>query len=147
MVTNFVSFLPPKYGYVFAVLGASSFMNVFLTIQVVMARKKYNVQYPNLYAVPGTKFADEFNSVQRAHQNTLESMSTVLIMMVMCGLIYPVTSAVCGGIWVVGRVVYGAGYAGGGPEGRRLGGILSHLGDVPLLYVLPIKIAYDLLLK
>ena len=44
-----------------------------------MARKKYNVQYPNLYKVATSekdqKEADAFNSIQRAHQNTLVSYS------------------------------------------------------------------------
>ena len=44
-----------------------------------MARKKYNVQYPNLYKVATSekdqKEADAFNSIQSAHQNTLVSYS------------------------------------------------------------------------
>jgi hypothetical protein len=43
----------------------SFFMNGFLQVKVVMARKKYKIEYPNLYAPVGHKFQDEFNSVQR----------------------------------------------------------------------------------
>jgi hypothetical protein len=40
-------------------------MNGFLTVKVAMARKKYKITYPALYAPPGHKFEIEFNSVQR----------------------------------------------------------------------------------
>lgn len=138
--------LPANFGYIFAVLGLSFFMNVYLTINVVMARKKYNIEYPNLYAPPDHKFEKEFNSVQRAHQNTLESYAIVMILMVSCGLVYPITAAAFGAIWVIGRCIYGYGYATGGPKGRSIGGLVSHLGDVPLV-ILCFKIAYDLISK
>ena len=150
--------------YCFAVLGASCFMNIYLSINVAIARKKYNVQvcmasrvlwtlaggratcipspptippphtalccsprmhcsfpsaharamqYPALYAPPGHKNELEFNSVQRAHQNTLESYGPVMVQMMACGLKYPVTAAVCGALYVFGRVIYGYGYAKG----------------------------------
>jgi glutathione S-transferase len=42
-------------------------------VPVMKARKKFEVKYPNLYAVPGVhKHADAFNAVQRGHQNFLE---------------------------------------------------------------------------
>lgn len=150
--------------YCFAVLGASCFMNIYLSINVAIARKKYNVQvrmasrcvvdirwrpghmqtipphhppphaalcysprvhcsftsaharaaqYPALYAPPGHKNEFEFNSVQRAHQNTLESYGPVMVQMMACGLKYPVTAAVCGALYVLGRVIYGYGYGKG----------------------------------
>ena len=136
--------LPSGYGYVFGVLGSSFFMNTYLIINVAMARKKYDIQYPLLYAPPGHKNEKEFNCVQRAHQNTLESYSFVMLNMCLCGLVYPKTSAALGFIWVVGRVIYGAGYASGGPSGRTLGGIIAHLGDIPLVF-LALKISYDMI--
>lgn len=45
--------------------AGSFFMNGFLTVKVAMARKKYKITYPTLYAPPGHKFEIEFNSVQR----------------------------------------------------------------------------------
>eukprot|EP01036_Dinobryon_divergens_P025414 gene25414-33960_t len=141
-----MSFLPPKYGYVFGVLGSSFVMNTYLTINVVLARKKYKVDYPLLYAPADHKHEKEFNSVQRAHQNTLESYAIVMLQMSLCGLVYPVISAACGGAWVVGRVIYGYGYASNGPKGRMAGAIISHFGDFPLV-VLCFKIAYDLIVK
>ena len=63
---------------------------------VIQARKKYGVEYPWLYAPESNKNHKEFNSAQRAHQNTLESFSFVMLQMCMCGLVYPITSAICG---------------------------------------------------
>ena len=54
--------------------------------------------------------------MQRAHQNTLESYSLVMLQMMFAGLKYPVTSAACGATYVVGRVIYGYGGRGTGGE-------------------------------
>ena len=101
--------LPEAYGYVFGVLGASFFMNMYLTINVVRARTKCDIKYPHLYAPAGHKYEKEFNCAQRAHQNTLETYALVMLMMCVTGLIYPITAAACGGIWCIGRVIYGFG--------------------------------------
>ena len=63
---------------------------------MVKARKEYGVEYPWLYAPESNKHHKEFNSAQRAHQNTLESYSLVMLQMCLCGLVYPITSAICG---------------------------------------------------
>ena len=136
---------PPGYGYCFAVLGASCSMNFYLMVNVVMARKKYDIQYPALYAPAGHKYEKEFNSVQRAHQNTLESLGPVMLQMMACGLKHPITAATCGALYVLGRVIYGYGYAKGGPEGRMAGGIITHLGDWPLMFMC-CKIGYDMIM-
>ena len=136
---------PDNYGYVFGVFGSSSVMNIYLLMNVAKARKQFGIQYPNLYAPPDYKNkddADKFNSIQRAHQNTLESYSIVMLQMALCGLVYPITSAAFGFTWVLGRFVYGYGYAKGGPDGRMVGGILSHFGDLPLM-IMTFKIGYD----
>ena len=133
--------IPSDYKYVLVVFACTFFMNAFLVVRVAKARKLYDVQYPNLYAPAGHKYAMEFNSVQRAHQNTLESMSTVITQMLVVGLFYPVFAAACGGLWTLGRIVYGIGYAFG-PDKRVYGGLISHLGDLPLQIAL-IRVAYD----
>mmetsp|Transcript_52737 Transcript_52737/g.115630 ORF Transcript_52737/g.115630 Transcript_52737/m.115630 type:complete len:144 (+) Transcript_52737:43-474(+) len=124
--------IPDEFGYVVITVATSWLMNTFLTVQVAMARKKFNVQYPALYAEKGHAHADEFNCVQRAHQNTLESWGPVTILALVNGLVYPVVSAGLFALWQVGRIIYGIGYAKGGPTGRMAGGIISHLGDLPL---------------
>lgn len=68
---------PTGYGYVYAVLGGSFFLNIYLSINVALARRKYDVKYPSLYAPLGHKHEMAFNCVQRAHQQTLESFSYV----------------------------------------------------------------------
>ncbi len=137
---------PKGYGYVFSVLGASGFMNIYLMLKVSKARKEYNVDYPDLYARESNEKKKEFDCVQRAHQNTLESYPIVMLQMVLGGMVYPVWSAIFGGIWTVSRVIYGYGYAKSGPKGRMLGGILSHLGDIPLMGMI-LKIGYDMIKK
>ena len=57
---------------------------------------------------------------------------------------YPLTAGACGLLWNVGRVVYGYGYATGGPAGRQVGGLITHLGDFPLQLAL-FRLAYDAL--
>ena len=98
----------------------------------MQARKKYGVKYPNLYAPPGHKNEEAFNCAQRAHQNTVEGMAMFLVELVIVGLFYPLFAASCGGLWSVGRILYGYGYAKNGPDGRLIGSLISHLGDLPL---------------
>ena len=64
--------------------------NFALGGSVMGARKKYDVKYPNLYAVPGVhKHADEFNRVQRGHQSMMETMPNVIVMTLTAGLKFP----------------------------------------------------------
>jgi uncharacterized membrane protein YecN with MAPEG domain len=44
------------------------------------------------------------------------------------GLIHPYLSALFGLIWVIGRIIYGYGYASSGVKGRNIGGaVIFHL--------------------
>ncbi len=81
-----------------------------------------------------------------AHQNTLESMTHVLLTMMAVALVYPKSAALCGVIWVGGRVIYGVGYAMGNPNYRTPGGIISHIGDIPLM-VMALRIAANVITK
>ena len=119
------------------VIGASHLMNFYLVANVIKARRKYGVKYPALYAdasnCKDAKERDAFNSVQRAHQNTLENWASIQILILVNSLVFPRASTTLGAVWVLGRIIYGYGYASGGPEGRKAGGIISHLGDIPLI--------------
>ena len=55
---------------------------------------------------------------------TLETYSLVMVQMMFAGLKYPVTSAVCGATWVLGRVIYGY---GGAEEGRNCRGTVIYM--------------------
>merc|ERR1711871_263512 len=109
-------------------------------INVSLHRKKFGIKYPALYADESHISKDckkedirTFNCAQRAHQNTLESLVGVQLQGALIGFIYPNFSAACLAIYAVGRVVYCIGYTSKGPEGRMAGGIISHIGDLPLL--------------
>lgn len=76
------------------------------------ARKDCDVQYPNLYAVPGFhKRADEFNRCQRGHQSFFETLPFVSAMGLAGGLKHPVAAALSGLLFCVGSVLFQIGYA------------------------------------
>ena len=101
--------------------------------QVSLARKKFGVEYPTLYAESSHKNAKAFNCVQRAHQQTLEWMAPVMCLTASTGLVFPLAAAVSCGVWTVGKLLYIQGYSSGDPNGRHLGGAIAHLGDLPLI--------------
>ena len=104
---------PEGYGYVVLACGVlPTVVNLLLSGPVMSARKKYNVKYPNLYAVPGFhKEADEFNRVQRGHQNYLELAPGYTVMSLIGGLENPISVAVGGVLYAVGSMLYMHGYA------------------------------------
>jgi len=54
--------------------------------------------------------------------------------MILNGFFNPRLSAIFGLIWIIGRFLYGRGYATQGPDGRKIGGTISHLGgEAPLM--------------
>ncbi|OWF42712.1 microsomal glutathione S-transferase 3-like isoform X1 [Mizuhopecten yessoensis] len=119
--------LPPAFGFVVLTTVASVFLLQWLGIKVAMARKKYEVSYPKMYSGD-----DRFNCVQRAHQNTLEVYPTYLILQILGGLYAPKLGAVCGLIWIAGRVAYALGYYTGDPEKRKWGAF-GYIGLLTLL--------------
>eukprot|EP00569_Conticribra_weissflogii_P005572 CAMPEP_0171349110 /NCGR_PEP_ID=MMETSP0878-20121228/32778_1 /TAXON_ID=67004 /ORGANISM="Thalassiosira weissflogii, Strain CCMP1336" /LENGTH=150 /DNA_ID=CAMNT_0011853659 /DNA_START=52 /DNA_END=504 /DNA_ORIENTATION=- len=105
--------VPPSYGYV--IIGAGILpvvTSLYLGSQVMAARKKFNVEYPNCYAVPKYHdHADEFNRVQRGHQNYLENIGGYTIMTLIGGLKHPISCAVGSVLYCVGSALYLKGYA------------------------------------
>ena len=69
--------------------------------------------------------ADEFNYVQRGHQNALESYTAYLALSLLGGLKHPIIVAVGGVAWCIGRLLYLEGYKAG-PDSRygKGGGVL-----------------------
>lgn len=141
LLANMTAFaFPEGYGFVFGGLFATAAANLYCAINVSLHRKKFGIKYPALYAdeshiSKACKKEDirTFNCAQRAHQNTLESLVGVQLQGALTGFMYPNFSAACLATYAVGRVVYCIGYTKKGPEGRMAGGIISHLGDLPLL--------------
>merc|ERR1719461_2329044 len=111
----------PRFGYVILSVAGSWIVNFLLAGNVAAGRKKYGVKYPNLYADPSTKYAFEFNCIQRSHQNTLESWAPVQILAILNGIYSPMYAAAFNGLWCLGRIAYGIGYSLYGPQARMVG--------------------------
>lgn len=78
----------------------------------MLARKEFNIGYPNLYAVPGKHAkADDFNRIQRGHQNYLEMAPLHMAMALIGGLQYPLVTSVFNVIYLVGSHLFQCGYA------------------------------------
>lgn len=104
-----------------------------LTGNVMTARKKFNVGYPNLYATPGYhKESDDFNRVQRGHGNFLENLTFFTLFALIGGLRNPIAVSVEGVLFSVGCGLYQVGYADTALDvkGARYhkGGWLKHIG-------------------
>lgn len=97
-----------------------------LAIKVVRARKQYSVEYPAMYSDE----SQEFNCIQRAHQNTLEIYPSFLFFLMTAGLRFPRATAGCGCFWVLSRFAYAHGYSSGEPAKRRRGnfGYIGYFG-------------------
>lgn len=105
---------------------------MYMAFVVIKARKKFSVKYPQMYADESNKNAAEFNCIQRAHQNSLENLASFYAFLGLAGFRYPISGAVAGAAYLLGRIAYFMGYCGGGPQGRHRGGFL-HLGMFALV--------------
>merc|ERR1712209_346100 len=120
--------LPAEYGYVISAGIGAIFMVMWKGVRVGMARKKYGVEYPDMYS----KDSKIFNCIQRAHQNTLENLPQFFFLLTTAGLSHPRLAAAGGWVWVAGRIVYALGYSTGQPE-KRVQGAFGYLGLFTLL--------------
>eukprot|EP00245_Coleochaete_scutata_P009951 TRINITY_DN33_c0_g1_i1.p1 TRINITY_DN33_c0_g1~~TRINITY_DN33_c0_g1_i1.p1 ORF type:complete len:245 (+),score=31.38 TRINITY_DN33_c0_g1_i1:148-882(+) len=110
--------LPPAFGFVAIVAGASALLLQWQMIMTVRKRIEIGLKYPKMYE--GTEDS-VFDCYQRAHMNTLESYPQFLALLLLDGAFYPITASVLGAIWVVGRIVYSLGYYTGNPKNRARG--------------------------
>jgi len=138
--------LPTGFGYVAAaVVGSFAVHHLYMAIGVMGARKKFNVKYPDLYATTENckdeKARNNFNCVQRAHQNSLENQPIFLALLLTAGLKHPITAASAGALYLLGKIFYFRGYSTGDPQKRMQGG-LSYIGLFTLVGVVG-KMAFD----
>ena len=106
--------VPDNYGYVILTTCVWSlfFVPTFCAGDVMKARKECNVQYPNLYATPGYhKQADEFNRVQRGHQNMFETLPGFTVMNLLGGLKHPIACSIFACLYGAGNILYLKGYS------------------------------------
>ncbi len=83
----------------------SLLMYLVFTGFVGRARSRYNVPAPQ------TSGNDNFERVLRVQQNTAEQLLSFLPGLWIFALVLsPLWAAVLGGVWIVGRIVYAAGY-------------------------------------
>jgi len=128
--SKLIEVLPAEYGYVVFTAVGSVFVNIWMVLNVVKARKQYNVKYPALYSPDN----DKFNCIQRVHQNTLENYPSFLLLLLFGGFQYPKISAGAGVVYLVSRIAYACGYYTGDPDKRRWGsfggiGLICLLGN------------------
>ncbi|XP_070568882.1 glutathione S-transferase 3, mitochondrial-like [Ptychodera flava] len=123
-----MSKLPDEFGYVVLTGVASWAMVTYYAVKVGKARKEYEVAPPKVYS----DTHDEFNCIQRAHQNILELHPSFLFFLTFAGLQYPRTATGFGLVWIASRCSYARGYCSGDPKKRSRGlyGIPAMLGLV-----------------
>jgi glutathione S-transferase len=130
--SKLIDVLPPVfpcgYGYVVFTAVGSTFVNMWMAINVGRARKEYDVKYPLMYS-PGN---DKFNCIQRAHQHTLENYPQFLCFLMLGGLQYPKVAAGAGVIYLLGRIAFACGYYTGDPDKRKWG-VFGYIGLLTLL--------------
>uniref|UniRef100_A0A7S0DWH9 Glutathione transferase n=1 Tax=Hanusia phi TaxID=3032 RepID=A0A7S0DWH9_9CRYP len=123
--------IPDTYGFVMSTAALAAGMVQWKAIQVSVARKKYGVEYPIMYE---DKQDSQFNFVQRGHQNTLEYLPSFMTLLMLNGLMAPISTSILGSAWIAARVVYIIGYSSDGPQGRIPGVIVSGLIFVSLIF-------------
>lgn len=132
--------IPSDYAFVlFTVVLGTILINVWMSLKVGQARRKYNVKYPLAYAPSDHPSANQFNCIQRAHQNTIENWPTFLALLLTSGLAFPRLAALFGLTWVVARFLYFVGYSTGDPNKRYANGAMLHA--LAILALLGLEVA------
>merc|ERR1719229_435915 len=151
---NKLTGLPSNYGLVGLAMIFNLYILMYLGVQVGKARKKYGVEYPNMYADPAhckePKMANMFNCIQRAHQNSLEQQPAFLTTVALASMKYPLVAGVSAFIMCLGRLAYAAGYSSGDPK-KRMNGAFGYIGFLALLgcsqLVVLDQLGFDLMAK
>ncbi|KAH7474445.1 hypothetical protein PRIC1_013426 [Phytophthora ramorum] len=124
--------LQPAHGYIPLVVIGAGLVGTWAGFNVGVARKQFNVPYPQMYAAKKDKNANAFNCVQRAHQNVLENLPLFYAMLATSSIYRPTIAAVAGVVRIAGFVMYVKGYSSGDP-GKRRQGNFGYLGTLVML--------------
>lgn len=117
MALEFV--IEDSFRWVLAAVLANILLTFFMAVGVGAARRKYKVPYPTMYVDEKShKEGVAFNCVQRAHQNTMEFLPSVITVLLLGGLQYPRVAAVLGFGYIAARVQYWRGYSSGEAQKR-----------------------------
>ncbi|OMJ12278.1 Microsomal glutathione S-transferase 3 [Smittium culicis] len=124
-----------QYAWNLLAVTAMSFQCSMAGLSVVAARKKFGVEYPDMGSGRfSSKLNEEqwleFNNVMRVHQNYVEGLPIATITTLVSGLFYPKLSAISGAVYILGRFIYGLGYASRGASGRLVGVFILDAGLV-----------------
>ncbi|KAI0697570.1 membrane-associated proteins in eicosanoid and glutathione metabolism [Cytidiella melzeri] len=131
--------IPQEYLYPLAGTLSTFYVLFYQMNSVGRARRAAGIKYPQLYAekaeAESSINAKVFNCVQRAHQNTLENLPTVIFSTLIAGLVYPTFAGSLCATWSVARLLYTIGYSSGDPNARNFLGanVLGSLSQYTLL--------------
>jgi len=102
------------------------FVYSWMMFRVVAARSNFGVKWPNLYATKAeNKHADAFNSVQRAHQQSLELYPQFIVCFLIAHQVYPNVAVHAGLLFCLGRLIFGWLYGDFGPNARHVGTVVT----------------------
>jgi len=68
----------------------------------------------------------------RVHYNSLEGTPFFYVTLFICGFYWAELAAIAGVVYIIGRALYCRGYLAS-VEQRMLGGIVTHIAELPLL--------------
>ena len=125
VVTTNAVVIPDAYGYVLGSIATTALIERWMSIRVGLARREFGISYPAMMAEGTDENALKFNCTQRAHQNTLETLPLAVMCQALMGLSYPITAAVLGVSWAIGRIIYANGYSSGDPKKRIPGSAVA----------------------
>lgn len=116
----------PHYTAIVTLLAVAFYF--FLATRVAWAHGKFGVQLPAMTGNP------DFERICRVHANTLEWMPTFLVPLWLCALyLSDLVAAGLGLVWILGRILYFAGYSKA--VERRLPGFFIQSTACLLLFI------------
>jgi glutathione S-transferase len=125
VVTTNAVVIPDAYGYVLGSIATTALIERWMSVRVGLARREFGVSYPAMMAEGTDENAVKFNCIQRAHQNTLETLPLAVACQLLMGLAFPITAAALGVAWAIGRIIYANGYSSGDPKKRIPGSAVA----------------------